>query len=383
MTENSYALALDLKEATLPLEQIFLDPNNPRFVDPDWSYVSDEDIAKEAIQDEARRRLVAEFDVDKLRMNMEVNGYLPIDRVIVREFAPEKYVILEGNRRICAAKILSAESIPLALPEDVASTLRLIPCLLYTGRDTDASWIFQGLRHITGISDWSSFNKAKLLVEQMEEEGLTLTQVGKRFGLTPHGAGQWVRGYYAFKQAREDSDYINEVDARSYPYFQELFSRSSAPVREWMEWNETERRFKNALNFNEFINWLYPREEGEAGIGSGKAEWERRQIRRQDDVRQIAFLITKDKQAFEQFRSEGDLERSYSMAVAKQYETEAKKDADPAAEVFTALESCIKALDNIPLKILKDVESRERLFGQLEHLERLIGPLKEESRVAS
>lgn len=90
--------------------------------------------------------------------------------------------------------------------------------------------------------EWSAFNKAKLLVEQMEENELSLTQVGKRVGVTSHGAGQWVRGYYAFGQARENSDYINEVDERSYPFFQELFGKTSAPVREWMEWDEETSR---------------------------------------------------------------------------------------------------------------------------------------------
>lgn len=116
----------------------------------------------------------------------------------------------------------------------VLTSLADIPCLEYVGTEQDASWIFQGLRPITGITEWSAFNKAKLLVEQMEEEQVSLTDAGRRFGLTRFGAGQWVRGYYAFKQAKEESDYVREVDERSYPYFQELFSRSSAPVREWL-----------------------------------------------------------------------------------------------------------------------------------------------------
>ena len=36
--------------------------------------------------------------------NIQINGFLPIDRVIVKKFAENKYVVLEGNRRICAAK---------------------------------------------------------------------------------------------------------------------------------------------------------------------------------------------------------------------------------------------------------------------------------------
>src|SRR5271165_2984542 len=229
----------DLVARDLPLESIFLDPNNPRFVGPNWQRIEDDQIDSESVQEKARRLLIAEYGVDKLRMNMEVNGYLPIDRVIVRKFKDSKFVVLEGNRRICAAMMLTAIGTDgMQVADEVLSSAKSIPCLEYVGTETDAAWIFQGLRHITGISEWSAYNKAKLLVEQMEQEGLNLTEAGKRFGLTAFGAGQWVRGYYAFKQAREESDYIREVDERAYPYFQELFSRSSAPVREWMGWEE-------------------------------------------------------------------------------------------------------------------------------------------------
>lgn len=100
-------LIQDLHPIKNPLETIFLDPNNPRFVNSDWTPVPDADIDKHDIQESVQRRLVKDFEVEKLRMNMEVNGYLPIDRVIVREFQHGKFVVLEGNRRICAAKMIS------------------------------------------------------------------------------------------------------------------------------------------------------------------------------------------------------------------------------------------------------------------------------------
>ena len=224
---TSYAIYQDLKPIDLTLESIFLDPNNPRFVGTNWKYISDSRIANDSVQEQARARLIDGYAIDKLRMSMEVNGYLPIDRVIVREISRGKFVVLEGNRRICAAKMVSRYSDDgLEISEEVLNSLKHIPCLQYTGSEKDASWVFQGLRHITGVLEWSAYNKAKLLVEQMEEEGINQTEVGKRFGLTAYGAGQWIRGYYAFKQARESSDFINEVDERAYPYFQELFSKS-------------------------------------------------------------------------------------------------------------------------------------------------------------
>ena len=367
------ALTSQLKASELPLDELYLDPNNPRFVGPNWDEVPIDHIPDPDVQERTRQRLVKYFSVDKLRMNMEVNGYLPIDRVIVREFADEKFVLLEGNRRICAAKMISEVAMDGSeVSQSVLDSLKTIQVLQYTGGDVNAAWIFQGLRHISGIEDWSAFNKAKLLVEQMEDDELALRDVGRRFGLTSHGAGQWVRGYYAFKQAREESDFLREVDERSYPYFQELFSRSSAAARDWMEWNDQERKFQNLINFNEFVSWLYPRmadDDSEETNGSGKGNWEKRWLARRDDIRDVAFLLREDPELFQQFRSSGELEHAYSQALTKQYEKRAREKADPVKELFEAIRTCTRAIENLPLRVVKDPGLKSQLDALIADLE--------------
>lgn len=374
------SLSGQLHASTLPLDQIYLDPNNPRFIEANWNLIPIDDTADSEIQESTRRRMVRLFAVDKLKMNMEVNGYLPIDRVIVKEFADSKYIVLEGNRRICAAKLISqVASDGSEVSEEVLDSLKEIPVLIYTGGDVEAAWIFQGLRHISGVQDWSAFNKAKLLVEQMENEGLSLTDVGRRFGLTPHGAGQWVRGFYAFKQAKEESDYIAEVDERSYPYFQELFSRSSAAVRDWLEWDDTEKSFKSNMNFNEFVSWLYPRgnadDSDELDISQG--DFGNRWLARRDDIRDLAHLLRDDLELFQQFRTTGKLEDSYSQSLAKQYEKKANEKADPVNDLFNILVSCNKSLDNVPLKVIKDPGLSSKLNSLMDSLQEKIMYIRE------
>lgn len=374
------ALANQLQPSSLPLDQIYLDPNNPRFVDSNWITVPDEQIADPTIQENVRKRLIDDFAVEKLRMNMEVNGYLPIDRVIVREVTENVFVALEGNRRICAAKLIGNVALDGAtLSPEVIDSLKMVPVLIYTGGDVEAAWIFQGLRHISGVQDWSAFNKAKLLVEQMENDGLTLTEVGRRFGLTPHGAGQWVRGFYAFRQAREESDFIAEVDERSYPYFQELFSRSSATVRDWLEWDEGEKQFKNAINFNEFVGWIYPKptssDEDEAAI-TARGNFDNRWLVRRDDIRDVASLMRDEPDLFQQFRVTGKLEEAYSQSLARQYERQAREKADPISETFDAIRFCTKALENMPLRVWKDADLKIMLDDLISDLESKLAFLK-------
>lgn len=379
--EKIYPIFQELVSNELPLDQIFLDPNNPRFVSMNWTEIPDEKIDNQAVQDKVILKLVSEFSVDKLTMNMEVNGYLPIDRIIVRQFADDKFVVLEGNRRICAAKKLKEkyDENNNLVDEEIIGSIDKIPCLVYTGTDTEASWIFQGLRHIMGVHEWSAFNKAKLLVNLMEEESLSLTKVGKRFGLSAYGAGQWARGYYAFRQAKEESDFQKEIEERSYPYFQEVFSRSNAPIREWLEWNDSDGKFENDLNFNEMLNWFYPREEDESdeSIMSNEVfgEWKHRKIKRSDDLRTISFLIRNAKQEFENFRNTLDLEQAYTSALQKKYEEEAKRNSNPIVQVYETLEECTKSLENVPYRMLKDQTEKAKLKDALQKLNEIVDEL--------
>ena len=367
----------------IELEKIYLDPNNPRFISMNWEHVPDSAVNDEKIQKAVRNKLEMEFNVDRLAMNMEINGYLPIDRVVLREIDHNTFVVLEGNRRICAAKLLKQKETdtPGSVASEIMESILKIPCLVYTGTNTEASWIFQGLRHIMGIHEWSAFNKARLIVTLMEEESLNLTEVGKRFGLTAFGAGQWVRGYYAFKQTKESSDYTKEVDERAYPYLQELFSRSNSPIREWLKWNEADKKFDDELNFNEFLSWLYPRNYNEADESVDHTtligDWKSRKLFRSDDIRSLSFLIAKSTKEFELFRAEGDLERAYTIAIQKQYEEEAKKLADPTNDLFDSLDLAVKNLENVPYRILKDGLQREKLFEKLSRLEAIYADLKE------
>lgn len=383
MTVDTHPIFKELFAEDIALENIYLDPNNPRFVSMTWDNIPDERIIEEAIQKIVIEKLYQEFAVDRLVMNMEINGYLPIDRVVLRKIDDTNYVVLEGNRRICAAKVLKQKfnENPSSVTKEIIDSIEKIPCLVYTGTNTEASWIFQGLRHIMGIKEWSAFNKARLIVILMEEEDLTLTEVGKRFGLTPFGAGQWVRGYFAFKQAKENSDYTKEVDERTYPYLQELFSKSNSPIREWMEWNESTKTFESQLNFNELLSWLYPRntEEADESIDPSSlvGDWKNRKIYRSDDLRNISFLISKSPKEFELFRAEGNLERAYTIAVQKQYEEEAKKLSDPTNELFESLDVAIKNLENIPFRILKDGTQKGNLFERLEKISAIINELSD------
>lgn len=374
-----YPVVGELASIDLELEKLFLDPNNPRFSTYDGVEISNDKIADAAIQADTQLKLYKKFSVDNLVTNIKANGYLPIDRVIVKKIAEDQYLVLEGNRRICAAKYVIQENMKNSesTTPEVISTLKKIPCLLYLGSDQNASWIFQGLRHIIGIHEWSAFNKAKLLVDTMEIEGLSLTEVGERFGVSAFGPGQWVRGYYAYKQAKEESDYSKEVDERAFSYFQELFNRSNPPLREWLEWSETDNKFDNGLNFNEVLSWLYPRNRDGDGKEEGFGDWNKKYIDSAQGLRILSFLIRSYRQQFEEFRHDLNLDKAYSIALQKKYEEEYSKNKNPIEELHNALDICIKSLENVPYKLMKDPTEKAKLMEKLSKINSITTELQQ------
>lgn len=106
MEQNLGTLNKELEDIVLELEKIFLDPNNPRFISKNWNDISDEHISDDSVQKMTRLKLEQEFSIDKLVDNIKINGFLTIDRIIVKKISDNQYVVLEGNRRICAAKAL-------------------------------------------------------------------------------------------------------------------------------------------------------------------------------------------------------------------------------------------------------------------------------------
>jgi hypothetical protein len=373
-------LAANLRAIDIPLTHLFLDPNNPRFVGSEWVYVPDYDAITADVQEDISTRLFLDHEVDKLKLIMEHNGYLPIDRVVVRRISDSQYIALEGNRRICAAKSINGFSDSGdKLPNEIMETFKVIPCLLYEGLDADvnASWVFQGLRHISGIAEWPAFNKAKLIVDQMENQSLTFTEVGKGFGLSAFGAAQWVRGYYAFQQAKDDTEFGRYIDENIYPFFQELFGRSSIPLKEWLKWNEDEKKFNDTANLNEFTSWFYPvaLEESEESINREPSKkqieeaWRRRRVSKRDDLRNIAYLINKSPKNWMDFRSGSDIEKSYNRAVLDELEQDREDERNTVEKFFHAIQEADKQLQNTPLSVLSDTAHIEKLRKIIESMD--------------
>jgi hypothetical protein len=254
----------ELSPRRVSLKEIYLDPNNPRFLRE--SPVDEDRISEEGIQQNTLEKM-QELGIDQLKENIRAVGFLKIDRIVVRPLKQGGYVVLEGNRRVAALKLLIHEhySEGRTLPPNILKTVENIEVLVYEGTGREPAWFFQGLRSIGGLRDWPAYQKAKFIAARIDEDGMTLTDVAKSFGITSHQAGAWYRSYHGFQQLRSNEEYGTNFGYDKFTYLAEgVFTRKCTALRDWLGWDDDERKFTNEQSMSRFLEMLLPSEGEEA-----------------------------------------------------------------------------------------------------------------------
>ena len=153
-----------LKEIRVKSDQLFLDPNNPRLI----SRHEDRRDPSTAITlaPETQRRMEDGHKVDELKKSIRENGWIPVDYVFVRRIAgeaAERYLVLEGNRRVTAIRgLLEDEALDSNLREslETISVMEVVDELPEYELKRKISYLL-GVRHHGALVKWSPFAQAK------------------------------------------------------------------------------------------------------------------------------------------------------------------------------------------------------------------------------
>lgn len=354
-------LANILKPVKVKLEQILLDPNNPRFSDlgEDFSPVQEGRYADLKVQSHTLERMKNPvFDVVELRDTIKALGFLPMDKLVVRKWkgssgveADTKYVVVEGNRRVTALKWLVQlhEVGKETFTPEQLKNLTEIDCLLIDDSlaDESAYLILPGLRHVSGIKEWGPYQKAKA-VFALRLSGMTAQQAAQSLGLSTRAANSAYRCYLALEAMKSDEEFGDYAKPKLYSYFEEVFKKAN--LKAWLGWSDESESFTEGDRLAEFYSWITPVD----GEDSEK-------ITRAIDVRNLAAII-EDENALSILRgADGSLTR----AMAR-YELDNPTDWLPkVVAAQTALSSLTPILlRNMPEASVVVLEELQKLIHQ-------------------
>ncbi len=251
---------MDFEETELPISSLLLYPNNFRYQDEQGFVTADEKrFHEETVQERAFTRLRKE-GLAELKKSILTNGFLPVERLVVRPYEgkPGQYVVVEGNRRLAALKWIQQDhSAGVDVSGNVLETLDKIPVVLIPGEADESVYLsIMGIRHVAGIRQWGSYQRAKLVTELRDKYGLAAGEVAERLGMSTQEVNRRYRAFKALGQMSEDSDYGERSDPSMYILFHEAVAIPI--VREWLAWNEGTSKFDNEDELHQFYDLIAP-----------------------------------------------------------------------------------------------------------------------------
>ena len=211
-----------------PVASLLLDTENPRLPPSQ----------KPRSQLELLILIAKLYSIGELMDSFAINGYFD-EEPLVGVLSPNdssKLIIVEGNRRLAALKLMLQPSLAQRLVDPATTRplrinmpplgtarrreLQRVPVRVYEeGRSAVLAYL--GYRHITGVKRWDSYAKARY-VFQLVKEGNDLKDIQQRIGDRHETAPRLLRAYLVWEQA----DSLSMIPARNghNPPFSYLFT---------------------------------------------------------------------------------------------------------------------------------------------------------------
>lgn len=265
---------IGLREQTeVDAEKLTFDPRNPRFTpDKNPGPITEISIV---------RHMARTADVGELVDSISASGYIDIEPLIVIGEGDD-LIVLEGNRRLAALRIISsaefAQAAKLVVPEisdeHKASTKRV--SVYRVGRREDARDLI-GFKHINGPQPWDALAKARFAAEWLDQEqrkrekgddsALTLADITQRMGDKHDTIFRIVSAAYALDQAEDQGIFqVRDRTKKSFSFSHLYTALSYSEIREFVGLGPANRTIEPTRNpipkdglehFQQLLIWLY------------------------------------------------------------------------------------------------------------------------------
>ena len=241
----------------MPVSTLAFDRKNPRLAESDIS-TKERDLVK---------FLWETMDVRELMLSIAASGYFRHEPVIVAKEHGEN-VVIEGNRRLAAVKLLRDPALRKGLrgnmpsaSDEICRSIEQIPCVLGSREE---AWRYLGFKHVNGPAKWSSYAKSQYVANVHREYGVPLDEIATQIGDTHNTVRRLYRGLMVIEQAERTGAYDRKDRWAGRLYFSHLYAglqydgiaaflrlrpaedEQSQPVPE-----------ENVPELRQFLVWLY------------------------------------------------------------------------------------------------------------------------------
>ena len=186
----------------LPIDSLLLDAENPRLPDG-FQGQAQEDLAVD---------MALGFEAITVAESIASHGYFSSEPLIVipSQNEPDRYVVVEGNRRLAALLGLTRPDIRaqfadadrwdrLAASAAIGPSAK-VPVVVAPDRKSVTPII--GFRHISGILGWQPYAQARYIARLVDQDAMTFGQVATMIGIDRTRVGNLYRDQAIAVQAK-------------------------------------------------------------------------------------------------------------------------------------------------------------------------------------
>jgi len=296
------------------------------------------------------------------------NGYFIGEQLLVVEDkeSPDSYIVIEGNRRLTAVKLLNKPELAtvkkVAINEVIENTderPQEIPCLVFDDKNEILKYL--GFRHITGIKSWKLLQKASYLYDVYHEEFndknfvSSCKNIAKNIGSSSNYVRRLITAFKIFKKVEDEGFYsIPGLDDTKFHlnYLVDSLNKNNIKTHLGINLNSN-KPLENLKEeeLKELINWWFEKTEGVSRL-----------IGDSEGLKKLDLVLGNEK-AIEAFRDgksihdavefTQDIDSIFRTEVIKSLERleNADKLAHKVQEFYTNLYEDLKMIRKLTLKI--------------------------------
>jgi len=243
----------------IPVDKLEFDIKNPRLIEFNIpSTISEIDLIK---------LLWENMDVREVALSIAASGFFNNDPLIATPEG-EKFVVIEGNRRLAAVKVLQSPDLFKHTIADIPiisaankKTIEKLPIFIQTRKD---AWKFLGFKHVNGPAKWGSYAKAKYIAEVYNNYNIPLDQIASQIGDTNKTVQRLYHGLMVIEQAEEEKIYSREDTVRASIPFSHLYvGLTREGMRAFLDLDDSSYEKKRpvpkekARELGEVCRWLF------------------------------------------------------------------------------------------------------------------------------
>lgn len=304
---------MSTKIERIKIDELELDRRNPRLAE--FGIKASTPLA------EVFQILWQNMSLEEIVTSLVAHGFFDTEPLIVMRSDDGKYVVLEGNRRLAAVKIVREPELverrlnPEVLArinDDLVRNLETLPVIKV--HDRQDAWRFIGFKHINGAAKWNSFAKAQHIVQVHNEFRIPLREIAFQVGDTHKTVQKLYQGMMVIEQAERNRLYSREDVKPARLYFSHLYTALQREgFKDYLSLNDSESETANPVpddklpNLKEVLFWLY---------GSKQENLEPVIKSQNPDLKRLEDVI-QNREAISALRSGAPLEVAYELSRPK------------------------------------------------------------------